>query len=142
MQFNTTFYASPVVLVSVHHYYDRKGKNHIPPENNIITAWVEVGHSLSLYVYSIWQFGQHCSSKNSQVNTHETHLITFRLYYNCSLIINIGKNSHHFSHFISLLECWTHINEDVRSRPGWFREQTRPSISRFCCDWRLVLYWF
>ncbi|XP_020609574.1 uncharacterized protein LOC110048129 [Orbicella faveolata] len=44
VQFNTTFYASPVVLVSVHHDYDRKVKNHIPPEYNIITAWVkEVG---------------------------------------------------------------------------------------------------
>ncbi|KAL9962235.1 hypothetical protein ACROYT_G031317 [Oculina patagonica] len=39
--YNTTFYASPAVLVSVHHNYDRKVKNSIPPENNIITAWVE-----------------------------------------------------------------------------------------------------
>ncbi|KAL9962239.1 hypothetical protein ACROYT_G031321 [Oculina patagonica] len=42
--YNTTFYASPAVLVSVHHNYDRKVKNSIPPENIIITAWVgEVG---------------------------------------------------------------------------------------------------
>ncbi|XP_020609571.1 uncharacterized protein LOC110048125 [Orbicella faveolata] len=41
VQFNTTFYASPAVLVSVHHDYDRKVKKHIPPEYNIITAWVE-----------------------------------------------------------------------------------------------------
>ena len=42
MPFNTTLYASPVVLVSVHHQYDRKAKMFVPPENNIITAWVEV----------------------------------------------------------------------------------------------------
>ncbi|XP_022806681.1 uncharacterized protein LOC111343760 isoform X1 [Stylophora pistillata] len=41
VQFNTTFYASPVVLVSVHHYYNRQQKNLILPENNIVTAWVE-----------------------------------------------------------------------------------------------------
>jgi len=39
--YNTTFYTSPAVLVSVHHQYDRKAKTNIPPENNIITAWVE-----------------------------------------------------------------------------------------------------
>ena len=42
VSFNTTFYASPAVLVSVHHYYDRKMKTVISPENNIVTAWVEV----------------------------------------------------------------------------------------------------
>ena len=47
MQYNTTFYESPVVLVSVHHSYDRKLKTHVPPENNIITAWVEVRYLLS-----------------------------------------------------------------------------------------------
>ncbi|XP_078383861.1 uncharacterized protein LOC144666332 [Oculina patagonica] len=41
VKYNTTFYASPAVLVSVHHNYDRKVKNSIPPENNIITAWLE-----------------------------------------------------------------------------------------------------
>ena len=51
VQFNTTFYASPVVLVSVHHSYDRKVKNHIPPEYNIITAWIEVRHSSLLHAY-------------------------------------------------------------------------------------------
>ena len=40
--FNITFYASPVVLVSVRHQYDRQVKGTIPPENNIITSWVEV----------------------------------------------------------------------------------------------------
>ena len=44
MQYNTTFYESPTVFVSVHHYYDREVKTHVPPENNIITAWVEVGN--------------------------------------------------------------------------------------------------
>lgn len=42
IHYNTTFYASPVVLVSVHHYYNRNMKNVILPENNIVTAWVEV----------------------------------------------------------------------------------------------------
>ncbi|RMX58432.1 hypothetical protein pdam_00019701 [Pocillopora damicornis] len=41
VSFNTTFYTSPVVLVSVHHFYDRQQKSLILPENNIITAWVE-----------------------------------------------------------------------------------------------------
>ena len=56
VQFNTTFYASPVVLVSVHHDYDRKVKNRIPPEYNIITAWVEVRHNSLWHVYQ-QQFG-------------------------------------------------------------------------------------
>ena len=51
VQFNTTFYSSPAVLVSVHNDYDRKVKNHIPPEYNIITAWIEVGHISVLNVY-------------------------------------------------------------------------------------------
>ena len=51
VQFHTTFYASPVVHVSVHHDYDRKVKNHIPPEYNIITAWAEVRHNVLLHAY-------------------------------------------------------------------------------------------
>ena len=47
--FNTTFYATPVVLVSVHHQYDRQAKSFVPPENNIITAWVEVRYHLLFY---------------------------------------------------------------------------------------------
>ena len=43
---NTTFYASPVVLVSVHHNYDSQEKSRLPPENNIIAAWVEVRYFL------------------------------------------------------------------------------------------------
>ena len=49
VHFNTTFYASPVVLVSVHHQYDRQAKSFVPPENNIITAWVEVRYHLFFY---------------------------------------------------------------------------------------------
>ena len=54
MQFNTTFYASPVVLVSVHHLYNPQVgmKSFVSPENNIISAWVEVNKqavSISLY---------------------------------------------------------------------------------------------
>lgn len=40
-KFNTTFYAPPLVLLSVHHKYDRQLGHHSLPENNIITAWVE-----------------------------------------------------------------------------------------------------
>ena len=49
VQFNTTFYASPVVLVSVHHFYNPQisMKSLVPPENNIISAWVEVNMSSS-----------------------------------------------------------------------------------------------
>ena len=63
VEFNTTFYASPVVLVSVHHDYDRKVKNHIPPEYNIITAWVEVRHNSLLDAYQR-QFGPGYSLAN------------------------------------------------------------------------------
>ena len=63
VQFNTTFYASPVVLVSVHHDYDRKTKIHIPPEYNIITAWVEVRHGCLLHAYQR-QFGPRYSLEN------------------------------------------------------------------------------
>ena len=47
--YNTTFYAPPVVLVSVHHQYNRQNKKYVPPENNIITAWVEVRYVFSVY---------------------------------------------------------------------------------------------
>lgn len=67
VQFNTTFYASPVVLVSVHHDYDRKVKNHIPPEYNIITAWVEVRHNLLLHAYQR-QFRPRYSLRNWRLN--------------------------------------------------------------------------
>ena len=49
VQYNTTFYASPVVLVSVHHQYNRQNKKNVPPENNIVTAWVEVRFVFSVY---------------------------------------------------------------------------------------------
>ena len=68
MQFNTTFYASPVVLVSVHHDYDRKVKNHIPPEYNIITALVEVRDSSLLHVYQ-QQFDPRYTLRNLRANT-------------------------------------------------------------------------
>ena len=71
VQFNTTFYASPVVLVSVHHDYDRKVKNHIQPEYNIITAWIEVRHSYLLHAYQR-QFGPRYSLGNLRVNTVNT----------------------------------------------------------------------
>ena len=41
--FNTTFYKSPVVILSVNHEYNLKVKGSRLPENNIISAWVEVG---------------------------------------------------------------------------------------------------
>ena len=46
--FNTTFYKSPVVILSVDHGYDRKVKSFLLPENNIISAWLEVG--LNIYI--------------------------------------------------------------------------------------------
>lgn len=47
--YNTTFYAPPVVLVSVHHQYNRQNKKNVPPENNIVTGWVEVRYVFSVY---------------------------------------------------------------------------------------------
>ena len=44
--FNTTFYKSPIVILSVNHEYNLKVKGSRPPENNIISAWVEVGSNL------------------------------------------------------------------------------------------------
>ena len=41
--FNTTFYKSPIVILSVNHEYNLKVKGSRPPENNIISAWLEVG---------------------------------------------------------------------------------------------------
>ena len=41
--FNTTLYKSPVVILSVNHEYNLKVKGSRLPENNIISAWVEVG---------------------------------------------------------------------------------------------------
>ncbi|CAH3029060.1 unnamed protein product [Porites evermanni] len=39
--FNTTFYKSPIVILSVNHEYNLKVKGSRPPENNIISAWLE-----------------------------------------------------------------------------------------------------
>ena len=47
MPFNTTFYKSPIVILSVNHEYNLKVKGSRPPENNIISAWLEV--SLPFY---------------------------------------------------------------------------------------------
>ena len=46
--FNTTFYKSPIVILSVNHEYNLKVKGSRPPENNIISAWLEI----SLLFYS------------------------------------------------------------------------------------------
>ena len=40
--FNTTFYKSPTVILSVNHEYNLKVKGSRRPENNIISAWLEV----------------------------------------------------------------------------------------------------
>ena len=53
VDFNTTFYSLPAVLVSVHHYYSRQANHLIPQENNIITAWVEVKNSPLLSCVSL-----------------------------------------------------------------------------------------
>lgn len=47
--YNNAFYAPPVVLVSVHHQYNRQNEKNVPPENNIVTAWVEVRYVFSVY---------------------------------------------------------------------------------------------
>ena len=44
--FNTTFYKSPIVILSVNHEYNLKVKGSRPPENNIKSAWIEVGFNL------------------------------------------------------------------------------------------------
>ena len=41
--FNTTFYKSPIVILSVNHEYNLKVKGSHLPENNVISSWVEVG---------------------------------------------------------------------------------------------------
>ena len=44
--FSTTFYKSPVVILSVNHEYNLKVKGSRAPENNIKSAWIEVGFNL------------------------------------------------------------------------------------------------
>lgn len=51
--YNNTFYAPPVVLVSVHHHYNRQNKKNVPPENNIVTAWVEVRYVFSVSALAV-----------------------------------------------------------------------------------------
>ena len=41
--FNTTFYKSPIVILSVNHEYNLKVKGSHLPEYNVISSWVEVG---------------------------------------------------------------------------------------------------
>ena len=48
-----------MVLVSVHHYYNRNMKNVILPENNIVTAWVEVRYfSTDVLKIILWFKGE------------------------------------------------------------------------------------
>ena len=60
VQFKTTFYVPPVVLISVHHQYNGPFIHHILPENNIITAWVEVRHIMSLIWFKFLQLADPC----------------------------------------------------------------------------------
>ena len=68
IHYNTTFYASPVVLVSVHHYYNRNMKNVILPENNIVTAWVEVRYFSTDFLKIILWFSKRWSISSQRVS--------------------------------------------------------------------------
>ena len=62
--FNTTFYKSPIVILSVNHEYNLKVKGSRPPENNIISAWLEV--SLPFYSNLRKQLARHFARRHHQ----------------------------------------------------------------------------
>ena len=40
--YTETFYAPPVVMVTVSHLYDSNNVYSVKPENNVLNAWIEV----------------------------------------------------------------------------------------------------
>ena len=42
LNYTETFYAAPVVMVTVSHLYDSNNVYSVKPENNVLNAWIEV----------------------------------------------------------------------------------------------------
>ena len=42
LNYTETFYAPPVVMVTVSHLYDSNNVYSVEPENNVLNAWIEV----------------------------------------------------------------------------------------------------
>ena len=42
LNYTETFYAPPVVMVTVSHLYDSNNVYSVKPENNVLNAWIEV----------------------------------------------------------------------------------------------------
>ena len=48
LNYTETFYAPPVVMVTVSHLYDSNNVYSVKPENNVLNAWIEVKWRRSL----------------------------------------------------------------------------------------------
>ena len=42
LNYTETFYATPVVMITVSHLYDSNNVYSVKPENNVLNAWIEV----------------------------------------------------------------------------------------------------
>ena len=42
LNYTETFYAPPVVMITVSHLYDSNNVYSVKPENNVLNAWTEV----------------------------------------------------------------------------------------------------
>ena len=42
LNYTETFYAPPVVMVTVSHLYDSNNVYSVKPQNNVLNAWIEV----------------------------------------------------------------------------------------------------
>ena len=42
LNFTEEFYAPPVVVVTVNHFYDNRNLYSVKPENNALNTWIEV----------------------------------------------------------------------------------------------------
>ena len=42
LNYTETFYAPPVVMITVSHLYDSNNVYSVKPENNVLNAWIEV----------------------------------------------------------------------------------------------------
>ena len=48
LNFTKEFYAPPVVMVTVNHFYDNRNLHSVKPENNALNTWIEVSSQYPL----------------------------------------------------------------------------------------------
>ena len=50
LNFTEEFYAPPVVIVTVNHFYNNRNLYSVKPENNALNTWIEVSFKYTLKI--------------------------------------------------------------------------------------------